>query len=254
MNNRELYIIPMVNPDGVEANTRKNTEPNYGPMGRPLPNCYGVDLNRNYDYMWFCPNLASDHYNPYSDTYTGEKPFSEKETQAIRDFVNTRGFRISVSYHTYGEVILYPWGWTTEAPPDEDTYQRIGYGISEINNYTVMQASDFYRTSGDSDDYLYGRKNVIAFTIELGEEYAPEISVVENISKVHVDVNLYIADVAGEIGMKWIVKKEVSGQVYLGSLPAMIINMAVFFGIVYGGLWKCIDIAIKSEKKRRENG
>ena len=108
----------MVNPDGVEAGTRKNHAPNYGSFGNfPFLTSYGVDLNRNYDYRWdnwfkepWKYWTSTNQINTKKSIYRGEQPFCENESRAIRDFVNQHNFVASLSYHTFGEYILYPWG------------------------------------------------------------------------------------------------------------------------------------------------
>ncbi|MEW6070223.1 MAG: M14 family metallopeptidase, partial [Candidatus Thermoplasmatota archaeon] len=272
VNNRELYIIPMLNPDGVEANERKNREPNYGPLGNPLPNCYGVDLNRNYGYKWelFRDPRYRVHYlgttsnDPYSDTYRGEEPFSEAETVAIKNLAEKHNFVLAVSYHTFGEIILYPWGYTDEDPPDEELFISIGNNISKINGYEVAQSSDFYWTLGDATDWLYGELGVLPYTIELGEEHSPPYEEVLSISKIHVEVNLYIAEIAEDPRGEWIIRGEPLESVLkheekiFEDTPATIattsVTMIVVFGIVYGGLFKCFRIALRSERKKYAEG
>lgn len=265
VNNRELYIIPMVNPDGVEADQRKNREPNYGPLGNPLPNCYGVDLNRNYGYKWdlfYDPEyrvhyLGTTSNDPYSDQYRGEEAFSEAETKAIRDFVTEHDFVLALTYHTYGEYILYPWGYTDEPPPEEELFISIGNNISRINGYRLAQGSELYWTLGDATDWLYGEKNVLAYTIELGKEHSPPIEEVINISKTHVLVNLYIAEIAGDPSGEWVIKGEAMPErvsaIFEPSLQATLImafTMLAIYGIVYLGLFKCIRIALRAERRK----
>ncbi|RLF36167.1 MAG: hypothetical protein DRN08_01825 [Thermoplasmata archaeon] len=207
VNNTEIYIIPMVNPDGVEAGTRKNRSPNHGPFGfRREITSYGVDLNRNYNYHWFFlylfPGryLGATHYDDRSNVYRGEYPFCESETRAVKRFVDTHSVVISVSYHTYGELILYPWGYTTRSPWDKDVFVSIGENISNINKYFLTQSVYLYPTLGDADDWLYGRKGVIAYTIELGRSYAPgDPEVVSEMCFTHVGVNLYVCEVSHSI-------------------------------------------------------
>jgi len=175
MNNTETFVIPMVNPDGVEANTRKNCDPDHGAFGFwPLITAYGVDLNRNYGYKWLRWFIEPKKYwnytkqfNTTSKYYRGEFPFSQKETRAVKKLADQHSFTISMSYHSYGCYILYPWGYTDEAPPDEEVFRSISANISKINYYQIVQSGVWYFTSGSSEDWLYGRKDVIALAIVL---------------------------------------------------------------------------------------
>jgi carboxypeptidase T len=114
--------------------------------------------------------------DPENETYRGVAPFSEPETQAIRELVSTHDFSSSISYHSYSQLVLYPWGYTWDAPPHEDQLSEMAEdmanAIKEVygQNYTAEQASDIYITSGGSDDWLYGSYNIAAFTIELRPE------------------------------------------------------------------------------------
>ncbi len=167
--NRDIHIIPMVNPDGVEFDVsggryhmhRKNMRPN-------SDGSVGVDLNRNYGFHWG-EGGASD--NPRSDTYRGEKPFSEPETQAIRDFVEARkNLKILLSFHTFSELILYPWGHSNDPIPDTQAlsaYKAMAQTMAGMNGYTPQQSSDLYIASGDTTDWAWGTHKIFSFTFEL---------------------------------------------------------------------------------------
>jgi|GEM_PF-2678401 len=180
----EIWFVPMVNPDGYELNKRKNgRDAALGPL-------YGVDLNRNYngsqngDPNGTWGGRGSSH-TPTSSTYCGPEPFSEPETRAIRDLDLAHNFTISLSYHSSGEEVYWPWGYakSTEVnTPDHVEQSQIAQGIASRIGYTPMQSGDTYYSTGDSDDYLYGynryvtNEGMFPFTIELAtiQEVPPE--------------------------------------------------------------------------------
>jgi carboxypeptidase T len=200
INTTQIYILPMVNPDGVEVNTRKNLEPNHGFFGlRTIVTSHGVDLNRNYGYRWFFlflfPKIysSSTSFFDVSEVYHGPYPFSENETQAIKHFVDTHNITLSITYHTYGQLVLYPWGYTLLPPKDKSVFVSIGENITRFDNYTLAQAIMLYPTLGDACDWMYGTHGVLAFTIELGTSYAPsDPSALRELCVTHAAVNLYV--------------------------------------------------------------
>ncbi len=176
VDNREVWIVPMTNPDGhvyVEMNHddasytwwRKNRRLN-------LDGSYGVDLNRNFGYMWGYDDVGSSP-TPSSLLYRGTAPFSEPETQAVRDFCAAHEFTVNLSYHSYGELILYPWGYAPIFPDDQELFSALGDSLSEGNDYLVGNSATgaIYITNGGSDDWMYGdvvsKNRVFGFTIEL---------------------------------------------------------------------------------------
>ncbi len=217
LSNTELYIIPMVNPDGVVYEWRKNREPNYGDDGQsPSITSYGVDLNRNYGYMWNIVYLFPENFfleyliDDESWIYRGEKPFSERETQAVKSFVEIHDISISLSYHDYGEFMIFPWMHTSRHTPHEALYRSIGEDMAQINKYELKIYGQYgereyiiprYQgTPGSSENWLYGEQGIIAFTMELCRR-RPErsSSLVLDTCWKHVGVNLYICERAQTI-------------------------------------------------------
>lgn len=112
-NNYDWYIIPVMNPDGLEFSKdstrlwRKTRSPNTGST------CVGTDGNRNFDFQWMVNGGASN--NPCSETFAGPRAFSEIETSSFAEYYSTvrASVRLFISYHSYGQYILYPYGHTT---------------------------------------------------------------------------------------------------------------------------------------------
>ncbi len=169
MKNRVIYILPLLNPDGALHDIkgrkykmwRKNRRENEGSR------YIGVDLNRNYDFRW---GQGGSSKNPSSDVYMGKAPFSEPETQAIKRFVeNHKNIKTMISFHTYSELILYPWGGTYDPLPGQElkVFKKMAETMAQWNNYKPQQSSDLYVATGDTCDWAYGVHNIFCFTFEL---------------------------------------------------------------------------------------
>lgn len=169
VDNGEIWICPVVNPDGYvySWNTyrlwRKNRRLN-------SDGSYGVDLNRNYSYMW---GGVGSSGTPSSDIYRGTAPFSEPETESVRDLVLSRNFRAVLTYHSYSQLILFPWGYTSDHCPHYPLFymmaQEMANCIYDVFGftYTAQQSAALYLTTGDTTDWAYGQLGIPAFTIEL---------------------------------------------------------------------------------------
>jgi carboxypeptidase T len=178
----EIWVAPMVNPDGHEYTRtqqrlwRKNRRRN--PDGS-----VGVDPNRNYGYMWGTLNVSTSSHVPRDDTYVGPRAFSEPEVQAVRNLMARELFAGVLTYHSYSQLILFPWGYTSKPiidPSDhgeiEDLAQDMQRLIREVHGekYTVEQSSQLYPTAGDTTDWTYGEYDIPSFTIELRPDTAAE--------------------------------------------------------------------------------
>lgn len=167
--NREIHIIPMVNPDGAEYDIASGSYQMWRKNRRKNGDgTVGVDLNRNYGYQWGTGGSSS---SGSSDVYMGKTPFSEPETQAIRDYVNSfKNITILLSFHTFSELILYPWGHSYDSiavQQDKLVHETMARTMAKWNGYTPQQSSDLYIASGDTTDWSYGENKIISFTFEL---------------------------------------------------------------------------------------
>ncbi|MGE5708315.1 MAG: M14 family metallopeptidase [Bacteroidota bacterium] len=165
---RDIWIVPMVNPDGFElamkgSDWRKNTNIS---AGGTLSYGGGVDVNRNYGFSW---DKAGGSTSPTHPTYRGTKPFSEPETQAIRDLVVRRKPIFLMSFHSYSNVILWPWGYSNE-PPKDKRLPAIGKKLASLAGYAAEQSCDLYIHGGILNDWAYGELGLLPFTTEIGSE------------------------------------------------------------------------------------
>jgi hypothetical protein len=179
----EIWLVPIVNPDGYEYIIqnqlqfpwwRKNLRDN-NDDGLFDPLVDGVDLNRNYDFNW----EEGGDGNPASWFFRGSSAFSENEIQALRDLALRENFVMGVSYHSYGESVLYPWGNFHRAPDQElivDIAQRCAGQIGRLSGGGSYNVLPLNGRVGQSSIWMYGELGTIDFIIETGEEYfaAPE--------------------------------------------------------------------------------
>jgi murein tripeptide amidase MpaA len=179
VNSREIYLVFNLNPDGSEYDIatgayrswRKNRQPNSG------SSAVGTDLNRNWGYRWGCCGGSSG--SPSSSTYRGPSAFSAPETQAVRNFVNSRvvggvqQLRVAIDFHTYSELVLWPYGYTTSNTAtgmnadQYNTFATMGRAMAATNGYTPEQASDLYIADGTLPDWAWGTHRIFAFTLEM---------------------------------------------------------------------------------------
>jgi carboxypeptidase T len=181
----EVWVVPVLNPDGSDYSHRadsaggdrlwrKNRRPvGQDTAGRPI---YGVDLNRNYDVNFRGGGATSGALG--SENYPGEQAFSECETRAIRDLVRRFEFHFALSYHSFGQEVLYPFGFVN-ADCDNQCAARLDVAKQLAENlaaamdkwngvpYCAKPTIQRYPTSGDCADWLLEKNNTIAVTVEL---------------------------------------------------------------------------------------
>ncbi len=179
VNGREIWIVPDLNPDGGEYDIaagdyrswRKNRQPNSGSSS------VGTDLNRNWDYKFGCCGGSSG--SPGSETYRGASAESAPEVKVVADFARSRvvggkqQIKAAIDFHTYSELVLWPFGWTYDdtaeglTQDDHDAFAAVGEKMGASNGYTAEQSSDLYITDGSIDDWLWGDQKVFAYTFEM---------------------------------------------------------------------------------------
>ncbi|MBZ0265462.1 immune inhibitor A [bacterium] len=174
VDSREIFIMPVFNVDGYTYNEER--DPNGGGMWRKNKRrvnnqIVGVDLNRNFDFMWGYDNEGSSP-DTWEETYRGEEPASEPETQVFMEYVNSRNFVSAINYHSYGNLILFPYGFDVEfTPEDFDIYQVLTEYINEPIGFTAGNTPDIlYPVNGDAGDWMEGGAdyNIFGFIVEVG--------------------------------------------------------------------------------------
>ncbi len=226
IDHQELYFIPVINPDGyiyngIQApngggNQRKNLRPGTG-NGQYTQ---GVDLNRNSPYYWGIDDSGSSP-SVTAGTYRGPTPASEPETQIIADFIQTKDIKLAVNHHSgLNSIVTSSYNGSTSAAPSgrEDEFQELMQNVTHYNRYIHGSAPNtLYEANGDFNDWMLGGppvttnpsgggtytnsgsgKNIIAFTPENGDEFAPDPSHIVSIAKRALRMNLITSLSAGK--------------------------------------------------------
>jgi len=225
VNNTEVLVVPVVNPDGYVFNEtyddpwgngwRKNCRDNNN-NGQMDTDYDGVDLNRNYGYMWGYDNQGSSP-NPPDETYRGPSPFSEPETQAIRNLCNSDSFMYNLDYHSYGNYLIYPWGYINDLPPEPDRsiYLAMAETMTTIigvpNNYAYGNCYQTvgYVANGGTFDWMYGdtieKPRFFAFSSEVGNSFwegANDTNIIISQCNETRPMNIYLCYRAATTGIK----------------------------------------------------
>lgn len=199
LKNLRVVIVPIVNPDGfdysreslvdaqgaaslplailgVEAYWRKNRRSFSGatvPVMQKNPDAYGVDPNRNYGYEWG-DNGGGSSGSHINQTYRGNRPFSEPETRNVRHEILSRNVTGVLTNHTYGRLVLRPWGHTAADPPDEEVLASLGQKMADaMGGYTNQKGIGLYATTGTTDDWAYAAMGALGYTFEHGTAFHP---------------------------------------------------------------------------------
>jgi carboxypeptidase T len=208
INTTQIWVVPLVNPNGHKLVTdeseiwwRKNTRDNnengqidfYNESGPD-----GVDPNRNYGWLWG-PVGTSDDWD--SDVYHGPQAWSEPEIQAMRDLMASHNFVAGITYHSYSELVLYPFGYNNNVvAPDRDALQDLAVSMAETipgqygGHYTPSASWELYACMGTTDDWAYGNHGIFSFTIELATQFIPQANDVDDICEDNIEAALILLD------------------------------------------------------------
>ena len=204
VNTRQIYIVPSLNPDGGEYDIATGSYRFWRKNRQPTQGIFGTDQNRNYSYKWGCCGGSSGQ--PGSETYRGPSALSTPEDARMSDFMIAHpNVTTGISYHSYGDLVLYPYGYTyTDLPPDmtvldHQTFVAMGAEIARTTGYTDQQSSDLYITDGDWNDWMYGALHRYPITIELSGYnqgfYPPDEVIPTEIAK-NRQAAIYVAAIA----------------------------------------------------------
>ena len=185
LDHQEVHLVLNMNPDGrKKAETglswRKNTDSDYC----ATPSSIGIDLNRNFPYNWGCCGGSSSV--GCSETYRGPSAASEPEVQAVRDYemaifpdygdpqiapIPDTAAGIFIDLHSYGELVMWPWGYTSSPTLNATQLRTLGRKFAYFNGHTPQQANTLYATDGTTRDFAYGELGLPSYTFEFGTDF-----------------------------------------------------------------------------------
>lgn len=206
VNGRDIHIIPMVNPDGAEYDISTGSYKTWRKnRTRNSNGTFGVDLNRNYGFGWGGGGAST---SPSSDTFRGTSAFSEIETQSVKNYVEAHtNITTLLSFHTFSQLILYPWGHVYESisnARDLQVHKTMAVKMATWNGYEPQQSSELYIASGDTTDWSYGEHKIISFTFELDPGnsgwgsggFYPGAAIIPEVQRKNLEPILYLIEYA----------------------------------------------------------
>ena len=220
VNNRRIFVVPCMNPDGYFYCHDQGHDWRKNRHYFSQYSTWGVDLNRNYGGSingfaigdWGDVSNAGTTHSPSMETYCGPGAFSELETQAVRDFLIGSDVTAGITFHTYSELVLWPWGYSgSHQTPDNTLMVSIGQGIASRitgqygGTYDPGQTSSLYPVTGDTTDWAYGHgfyeegKNCFFYTIESCVEFHPNYNQLQQVMDENYDGAFYLIEQADAI-------------------------------------------------------
>ena len=166
VNSTEILCVPMVNPDGAVANQRYNAN--------------GVDLNRDFGYMWDAWGQSPDW-------------FSQPETRALRLDCERNRYAMSISFHSGAKVVIYPWMYTPVPTADDLLFKRLVYAYYSSTGYDTMRSYRWYQTHGQSFDSRYGLDGTLEITTEL-HDWNPPVESLDYYCRLNREAILYFLE------------------------------------------------------------
>jgi hypothetical protein len=190
LHNWNIWLVPMLNVDGTnivftqDNMWRKNGRAN----GR---NKYGVDLNRNYDFLW--GKCKGSSTSQSAQDFRGASPASEPETQALQNLAAQIHPIAYMSYHSYSELIMYSYGCQGKFASDKELAVKLSKELADLlptddgrNKYKVGSPWEIlYSTDGDSQDYMTGKFGALGISFEINQDFQPAYSMREPTLKKH---------------------------------------------------------------------
>ncbi len=171
LDNREIWCLPCNNIDGYVYNQQQS--PGGGGMHRKNMNYTlgdGIDLNRNWSVAWGGAGSSGD---PNSETYRGTGPLSEPETYNVDAFWQDHIPTQMHSTHTYGNILLYPWGYTSDPTPHVTQYEtQAEIMVQWCTGEEHMRAYFNYPSAGNTRDHAYGLYGTMSWNHETGGDFA----------------------------------------------------------------------------------
>jgi hypothetical protein len=222
LNSTEVWVVPVVNPDGADEVQQGGNSPYLQRKNRHGTGCanpptgsnqLGVDLNRNTVTHWDTTGTSA---GKCTQTYPGTSADSEPETKGIENLfrqlfadqrgpadgdaapVTARGAMITL--HSYAGMNLFPWGWTNTHTGNDTALRAIARHMSSLNGYQYGQPGEIlYNASGTSDDWSYGELGIASFTIEVAScgSFTPAYSCTTTDYNKNLPVLMYVAGLAG---------------------------------------------------------